>query len=370
MPSDDCDPDLEHVAAFFMGDFIQFLEGNILPRRIVFPRYFPLVVLLEKARVVMPILAKRRFPPFANVLKDEQTCRKVVRLVVDEILPHMYDLFLMCDVPGRTMAWKNEFEKALVCELQRIAYGKMVEPAPEAEPMVPRGHPDTAKQRLFDAFGDLGVDVSSLKRFIGHDSQILGPKDLQMLHELYLEIREGSTTIHTTSIRSVESDPVISEPRDCPPEQSSSPEVSHLETTRDATHESPADRSPREHHPKRIDWRIEKGKEVYRLYEELKHIRNLAKGGASEQTLRQYHEDEFEIWKKMDKTTTLARGIRQAFFYRLHEADSKDLYEFIGRLFGTGAVNAKLWRVLYRRSLKRSRRRRSFKKTKIDGRAA
>jgi hypothetical protein len=56
--------------------------------------------------------------------------------------------------------------------------------------------PDAAKREIFDAFGELGVDVSSLKKFIGHDAQVLTPKELQTLRGLYMEIREGSTTMY------------------------------------------------------------------------------------------------------------------------------------------------------------------------------
>jgi hypothetical protein len=56
--------------------------------------------------------------------------------------------------------------------------------------------PDSAKREIFDAFGELGVDVASLKKFLGHEAQVLTPKELQMLRGLYMEIREGSTTMY------------------------------------------------------------------------------------------------------------------------------------------------------------------------------
>lgn len=56
--------------------------------------------------------------------------------------------------------------------------------------------PDAAKREIFDAFGELGVDVASLKKFIGHDIQVLTPKELQTLRGLYMEIREGATTMY------------------------------------------------------------------------------------------------------------------------------------------------------------------------------
>jgi hypothetical protein len=56
--------------------------------------------------------------------------------------------------------------------------------------------PDAAKREIFDAFGELGVDVASLKKFLGHDAQVLTPKELQTLRGLYAEIREGNTTMY------------------------------------------------------------------------------------------------------------------------------------------------------------------------------
>jgi hypothetical protein len=56
--------------------------------------------------------------------------------------------------------------------------------------------PDAAKREILDAFGELGVDVASLKKFIGHDAQVLTPKELQTLRGLYMEVREGSTTMY------------------------------------------------------------------------------------------------------------------------------------------------------------------------------
>jgi len=56
-------------------------------------------------------------------------------------------------------------------------------------------NPDAAKQEIFDAFGELGVQVADLKKFIGHDAQVLTPKELQTLRGLYMEIREGQTTM-------------------------------------------------------------------------------------------------------------------------------------------------------------------------------
>jgi len=57
-------------------------------------------------------------------------------------------------------------------------------------------NPDAAKQRLFDLFGELGVDVASLKKFLGHDAAKLSPAELTTLRGLYAEIRDGQTTMY------------------------------------------------------------------------------------------------------------------------------------------------------------------------------
>jgi len=55
--------------------------------------------------------------------------------------------------------------------------------------------PDAAKQKLFDAFGELGVDVEQLKTFIGHDARALTPRELQELRSLYASVHDGETTM-------------------------------------------------------------------------------------------------------------------------------------------------------------------------------
>jgi hypothetical protein len=56
-------------------------------------------------------------------------------------------------------------------------------------------NPDAAKQRIFDGFGDLGVNVEQLKKFIGHDAATLTPKEMQELRALYASIHDGETTM-------------------------------------------------------------------------------------------------------------------------------------------------------------------------------
>jgi rubrerythrin len=57
-------------------------------------------------------------------------------------------------------------------------------------------NPDAAKQKLFDAFGELGVQVEQIKTFIGHDAQTLTPRELQELRALFASIHDGETTMH------------------------------------------------------------------------------------------------------------------------------------------------------------------------------
>lgn len=54
--------------------------------------------------------------------------------------------------------------------------------------------PDAAKLQLFDAFGPLGVKVSHIKEWLGHDGEALNPKELAELRGLYAALRDGETT--------------------------------------------------------------------------------------------------------------------------------------------------------------------------------
>jgi hypothetical protein len=57
-------------------------------------------------------------------------------------------------------------------------------------------NPDAAKQKLFDSFGEVGVDVTSIKKFLGHDAGTLTPLELQTLRGLYAAIHDGETTMY------------------------------------------------------------------------------------------------------------------------------------------------------------------------------
>lgn len=54
--------------------------------------------------------------------------------------------------------------------------------------------PDAAKNRLVDAFAQLGVAVESLKDYVGHELSALDPNELQTLRAIYSAIKDGETT--------------------------------------------------------------------------------------------------------------------------------------------------------------------------------
>jgi len=54
--------------------------------------------------------------------------------------------------------------------------------------------PDTARRKLFDAFGAQGIRVEQLKVYLGHDGSTLSPKELTELRALFAAIKDGETT--------------------------------------------------------------------------------------------------------------------------------------------------------------------------------
>ena len=54
--------------------------------------------------------------------------------------------------------------------------------------------PDAAKNRIIDAFAQLGVPVEALKDFLGHDLSSIDPAELQLLRSTYSAIKDGETT--------------------------------------------------------------------------------------------------------------------------------------------------------------------------------
>jgi len=54
--------------------------------------------------------------------------------------------------------------------------------------------PDTAKNRIIDAFSQLGVNVESLKEYLGHELSSIDPNELQTLRAIYSAIKDGETS--------------------------------------------------------------------------------------------------------------------------------------------------------------------------------
>lgn len=54
--------------------------------------------------------------------------------------------------------------------------------------------PDTAKNRIIDAFSQIGVQVESLKEYLGHELSALDPSELQTLRAIYSAIKDGETS--------------------------------------------------------------------------------------------------------------------------------------------------------------------------------
>jgi len=54
--------------------------------------------------------------------------------------------------------------------------------------------PDTARRQLFDAYGKLGVQVSDLKSYLGHDGAVLNPKEMTDLRGIYNALKDGETS--------------------------------------------------------------------------------------------------------------------------------------------------------------------------------
>ena len=55
-------------------------------------------------------------------------------------------------------------------------------------------NPDAAKNRIIDAFAQLGVQVDMLKDYLGHELSSIDPNELQTLRGIYSSIKDGETT--------------------------------------------------------------------------------------------------------------------------------------------------------------------------------
>lgn len=55
-------------------------------------------------------------------------------------------------------------------------------------------NPDMAKNRIIDAFAQIGVQVEQLKEYVGHELSALDPNELQTLRAIYSAIKDGETS--------------------------------------------------------------------------------------------------------------------------------------------------------------------------------
>lgn len=55
-------------------------------------------------------------------------------------------------------------------------------------------NPDMAKNRIIDAFAQIGVQVEQLKEYVGHELSALDPSELQTLRAIYSAIKDGETS--------------------------------------------------------------------------------------------------------------------------------------------------------------------------------
>ena len=55
-------------------------------------------------------------------------------------------------------------------------------------------NPDAAKNRIIDAFSQIGVPVESLKDYLGHELSTIAPNELQELRAIYSAIKDGETS--------------------------------------------------------------------------------------------------------------------------------------------------------------------------------
>lgn len=54
--------------------------------------------------------------------------------------------------------------------------------------------PDAEKKKVIDAFNTLGVKVTDLKKYLGHDIDQCSPTEMVELRKLYVTIKDGQTT--------------------------------------------------------------------------------------------------------------------------------------------------------------------------------
>jgi|GEM_PF-7073869 len=84
------------------------------------------------------------------------------------------------------------------------------------------------------------------------------------------------------------------------------------------------------------DW--ERARKAALLYEELQRMQTVAAGNPTEEELKTLYPKEFTIWKEIE---SLPKETRADFFPRIRSQSAEDLYAFVGKFFGLGAVRTK-----------------------------
>jgi hypothetical protein len=88
--------------------------------------------------------------------------------------------------------------KALRTQALRLVPGDLIDEAMEVAYQTRKNtdaqDPDTAKRKIYDSFGSVGVGVEQIKQFLGHDGTTLTPKELQTMRTLFTALRDNETT--------------------------------------------------------------------------------------------------------------------------------------------------------------------------------
>jgi hypothetical protein len=88
--------------------------------------------------------------------------------------------------------------KAIRSNGLRLVPGDIIDEAMEQVAATQRDQnaqdPDRSKRKLFDAFTQIGITVTQVKAYLGHDAETLTEKELLDLRAIYSGIRDGDTT--------------------------------------------------------------------------------------------------------------------------------------------------------------------------------
>jgi hypothetical protein len=92
--------------------------------------------------------------------------------------------------------------------------------------------------------------------------------------------------------------------------------------------------------------RLNLGKTISDLYEELKHLRTFAKGRRKTESELRSHFSNFQLWKEIDDSESLPELEKQRFFKsRLDSHGQAGFMDFIGRIVALeGATAYKIWK--------------------------